>query len=124
MGIILHITQRAAWNDARARGYYTAPSLAVDGFIHCSTALQVLDTANAFFVGQPDLVLLYIDESKTSAPVKYEPPTGGAAHDPAVGPLFPHLYGPLNLDAVVKVVDFPCTADGTFKMPQEVSGEA
>jgi uncharacterized protein (DUF952 family) len=120
VGFILHITQRTAWNDARAKGYYAAPSLATDGFIHCSTVRQALDTANAFFLGQPDLVLLCIDESRTSVPVKYEPPTGGAAHDPSGGSLFPHLYGPLNLDAVIKVVDFPFAADGTFKMPPAV----
>ena len=120
MGIILHIANRAAWDEARSIGNYAAASLYAEGFLHCSTIRQVLDTANRFFPHQSGLVLLCIDERRTHAEVRYEAPTGDPGPDPAVGALFPHVYGALNLDAVIRVVDFPPGADGTFSLPSEI----
>jgi uncharacterized protein (DUF952 family) len=115
MGLILHATSRAAWEQGRAAGTYTAPSLADEGFIHCSTADQMTQVAEFNLRGQTGLVLLCIDEVRVSADVRYE----GYRDD---GPQFPHVYGPLNLDAVVEVLDFPPGADGTFELPAEVAG--
>jgi uncharacterized protein (DUF952 family) len=114
MRTILHITTRADWETAKRNGVYEAPSLASEGFIHCSTLDQVIATANAFYRGAHDLVLLVIDESATTAQVKYEP----AADPGRTGPnaRFPHLYGPLNLDAVVRIDNFPPNPDGTFSL--------
>lgn len=101
------------WDSALARGIYTPPSLAAERFIHCSTIAQIARTANRFFRGQTGLVALCINESRLSATLRYEPPT----RDESSGDLYPHLYGPLNLDAVVSVIDFPCSSDGTFALP-------
>ena len=113
--MILHIVCRDDWDSARARGIYAPPSLGAEGFIHCSTKPQILRTANRFYRGKTGLVILCIDESRLEAAPRYEPP------DSALGEttedLFPHLYRPLNLDAVVSVIDFPCGADGTFELP-------
>jgi uncharacterized protein (DUF952 family) len=117
--MILHIASRKDWKAAGSVGAYTAPSLHEEGFIHCSTVKQAVDTANVFFKGQTGLALLCIDESKLTAELKYEAPTGGGAHDPSVGKLFPHVYGPINLDAVTKVLDFPPNRDGSFTLPRE-----
>ncbi len=117
--MILHIARRAEWDDARARGSYRPSSFDDDGFIHCSTLAQAIETANRFFHGQRDLVLLYIDERKLTAPLRYEPatpPAGALDGKPRAG-LFPHLYGELNLDAVTEVLEFPCAADGSFELP-------
>jgi uncharacterized protein (DUF952 family) len=113
--MILHILRRVDWESALERGIYTPASLATEGFIHCSTAQQILDTANRFYRGQEGLVVLCIDESRLETLPRYEPPT--FALDDAPSGLFPHLYGPLNLDAVIRVVKFPSCADGTFKLP-------
>jgi len=121
MGIILHITGRGDWEEAVRQGCYRPASLAAEGFIHCSTVGQATATANSFFRGRRDLVLLCIDESRSPSPVKYEPPTGGIPHHPEAEPLFPHLYGPLHLEAVIRVVDFPAASDGTFQLPEQVS---
>lgn len=121
MRVILHITERSAWEQARSRGLYTAASLQTEGFIHCSTIAQTVDTANHFFRGQRDLVLLCIDEDRIATEVRYEPPSGGPVRDPAAGALFPHLYGPLPLDAVVQVLDFPAREDGTFTLPPQLA---
>ena len=116
--MILHIVSRADWESALARGIYAPPSLGAEGFIHCSTSAQILRTANRFYRGQKSLVILCIDESRLEAAPRYEPPD--SALDETSDDLFPHIYGPLNLDAVVYVIDFPCGADGTFEMPAAI----
>lgn len=114
MTSILHITTRDEWAAAERNGEYRAPSLETEGFIHCSTLRQTVDTANAFFRGRNDLVLLLIDASAARAEVRYEPAAEGGR---ASAGLFPHLYGPLNLDAVRKVIAFPSNAEGQFELP-------
>lgn len=110
MSLIYHITAQSAWQAAQAAGQYTADSLASQGFIHCSTAAQVLATANRFYAGQAGLVLLRIAEEKLSAAVRYENLEGGEA-------LFPHIYGALNLEAVTGTAAFVPGADGRFTLP-------
>jgi len=114
--ILYHIASQADWARARAEGEYSADSLETQGFIHCSTRAQVLDVANALFRGRSDLVLLLIDERRLRAPVRYENLEGGAR-------LFPHLYGPLNLDAVVRALPFQPDSEGGFRLPEEASGQ-
>ena len=104
---IFHLTPAATWADARRAGVYAADSLATEGFIHCSTAEQVVWVANNRFRDRHDFVLLHIDSGRLSAPVKYENLEGGAQ-------MFPHVYGPLNLDAVIAVTPFRPDESGTF----------
>lgn len=120
MSIILHITHRNAWQESASSGYYRAPSLDTEGFIHCSTIEQTVDTANRLFFNRRDLVLLCIDEKRVEPKVKYESPTDSIAHDPRANALFPHLYGPLNVSAVVRVVEFVPDTDGRFALPAEI----
>ena len=100
---------------AVARGTYIPSSLRDEGFIHCSSVAQVIDTANRFYRGQDDLIVLLIDESQLKAELKYEAPTMGRGE--SSGELFPHLYGELNADAVVRLVELPCEVDGSFQLP-------
>jgi uncharacterized protein (DUF952 family) len=116
MDLILHITTESAWQAALRAGVYAPPSLATEGFIHCSTPAQTAETANLFFRGQPGLVLLCIDSSRLSSELKYESPTDAAAR-PRAGS-FPHIYGMLELSAVVAVVPFPPDPDGSFCLPR------
>lgn len=118
--MILHITSYKEWERAKHSNQYIAPSLESDGFIHCSTVKQVIDTANLFYKGQNGLVLLCIDETKLKSECKYENPTGGSDHNPDVGNLFPHIYGPINMSAITKVVDFPVDENGNFNLPEEL----
>lgn len=97
---------------ARSSGRYEPPSLAVDGFIHFSDVEQVVAVANAAFSGQGDLVLLCVATDRLEAPLNYECTDAG-------GESFPHLYGALNVDAVVAVVPFVEGDDG-FVLPAEV----
>ena len=105
---IFHITSRDAWQRALRSGVYRAPSLDQQGFIHFSTAEQVVATANRHYHGQADLLLLEVDATRLAAELRYEP----SAEAPDSAERFPHLYGALNLDAVTRVIAFPPDADG------------
>lgn len=107
--MILHIAVREHWQNAATEGQYRGDTLDRQGFIHCSTAEQVLVVANARFTGRNDLVLLSIDESRLQSELRYE--------EGEPGQLFPHIYGPLNLDAVTEVIEFTPAQDGTFRLP-------
>lgn len=109
--MIYHITHLTDWKNALANGSYTADSLTKQGFVHCSTREQVIDTANFLFEGMTDLVLLEMDESLVTAKIVYENLDGGER-------LFPHIYGALNLDAIVAALDFPCDHNGLFHFPE------
>jgi uncharacterized protein (DUF952 family) len=111
--MIYHITTRGEWQNAQATGHYSAPSLEKEGFIHCSKLNQVLGVANAFYRDLRDVVLLCIDESKLSAALKWEAPAHPEIVDDAPDyPEFPHVYGTINLDAVLKVVELPQGENG------------
>ncbi|MBW4572509.1 MAG: DUF952 domain-containing protein [Tolypothrix carrinoi HA7290-LM1] len=110
MTIILHITRREEWEKAKVAGFYRGDTLDSEGFIHCSTPTQVIKVANFLFINQGDLVVLCIDCEKVEASIRYE----------GVEDLFPHVYGALNVDAVLKVVEFVCGEDGFFELPQGV----
>lgn len=110
---IYHITTKAEWQQARLIQAYMADSLSTEGFIHCSTREQILGTANAYFKGRKNLVILCIESERVQASIQYEHPEG----DPRV---FPHIYGPLNIKAVLFTVDFPPEPDGSFKLPKEI----
>jgi uncharacterized protein (DUF952 family) len=112
---IFHLTSRTSWLAAQKAGAYTADSLAGEGFIHCSRVDQVLRVADTFFAGQHGLAILTIDLSRLTSELRWEPGTD------LVTELFPHVYGPINLDAVVLVSDFEPGADGRFHLPVSLS---
>ena len=103
MTVIYHIAEAADWERARRDGQYTISTrgrtLAEEGFIHASTASQVAQVADAYYRGVPDLVLLVIDTERVRPELRYELVPGQP--DP-----YPHIYGPLNLDAVLETRPF------------------
>lgn len=111
MALIYHITAASDWAQARRDGAYRQStrgrSLADEGFIHASTAPQVAPVANAFYQDCSDLLVLFIDAGKVQSEIRYEQVPGSA--DP-----FPHIYGPLNVDAVVQAVPLERDASGGF----------
>lgn len=115
MSVIYHIACRRDWDDAASAGAYAADSLASEGFIHCSTAEQVLATADRYFRGRRDLVLLCIQTGRVEAEIRCENLEGGTA-------LFPHVYGPLTLASIDAVHDFPPRGDGRFELPPGLAG--
>jgi uncharacterized protein (DUF952 family) len=111
MNLIYHIARREEWQTALTSGIYTTESLSKEGFIHFSRRDQVALVANRFYAGQKDLILLSVDPNKLGGMLKYE------AVDEEI---FPHLYGALNIDAVVEVFDFQPYKDGTFTLPDKI----
>ena len=115
MATILHITPKSKWQQSITRGQYAAESLRSEGFIHCSTVGQLMDTANRIFKGQDDLVILKIDTSDIVSVITYENLDGGSEN-------YPQIYGPINHDAVKEVIEFPPSADGSFVLPGALQG--
>lgn len=142
--MILHLVSKADWDATPADQPYRAASLEGEGFIHATNGEELmLEVANAFYKDQAgEFLLLHIDESKLTSEVKWEAPaplSGGAEEqqsgerppevkaefgesapapsaqplDPAT-PLFPHIYGPINRDAIVSISSAVRTADGAF----------
>ena len=91
---IYHITTHGAWQQAQIDGQYTAPSLQSEGFIHCSQQEQLPEVLLRYFAGKTDLVRLSIDPAKLKSRLIYE-------WSPSLAQTFPHIYGPINTDAVV-----------------------
>lgn len=107
---LFHLLGRQDWIDARAAGVYRPPSLEREGFIHFSHDRQLLPSAERFFAGRDDVIVLAVDARRLGAQLRLEP---------ADGQLFPHLYGPLELDAVIEALPLPRGADGHFDLPLE-----
>jgi uncharacterized protein (DUF952 family) len=111
---IYHIAEASSWERAGQDGSYRQSTVGrtidEEGFIHCSYARQVEAVANNFYRGRSDLVLLVIDPARVEAEIREE--AGGDGRE-----RFPHIFGPLNLDAVVEVRPFACGADGLFRTP-------
>ena len=110
MNVIVHICQRQKWEEALKQGLYESDSLRESGFIHASHPEQVVQVANNIFSTLPDLVLLWIDPNKVRSEIREE---YGSEEDKSE--IFPHIYGPLNLEAVISVQDFYPDADGVFR---------
>ena len=116
--MIFHITTQMAWDEAQKYGEYRAASLLTEGFVHCSTISQVIPVADNFYKGQTNLLLLMIEPTLLSSTLKWEAPSGGTP-PPGVpeGDQFPHVYGPINLDAVVNTIELKSNPDGNFELP-------
>ncbi len=93
---IYHITTKAAWDEATAKGQYEAPTLASEGFMHCSTEDQVAGVLERYYKGHTGLVKLKIEKEKVERPLVFE--LAGSINE-----VFPHIHGALNLNAVVEV---------------------
>jgi uncharacterized protein (DUF952 family) len=147
--MILHLVSSEDWNAAPPDQPFMPKAYAADGFIHCTFGdALMLSVANRFYKSQPgDFLAIAIDETRVSAPVKWEAPSepgapampGEAAPAPATietpaaalppeaeaefgaapagapaAPLFPHIYGPLNRDAILGARRLLREPDGAF----------
>lgn len=108
--IIYHICRKTEWAAAQTVGSYQGSSQdAADGFIHFSTAAQVVESAARHRAGQDGLLLLAVEAAALGKALKWEKSRGGQ--------LFPHLYGPLPLRAVAAIHDLPLDGDGRHAFP-------
>jgi uncharacterized protein (DUF952 family) len=101
--VIYKIVPSFLW-PMRGASFGGAPVDLADGFIHFSTRTQVAETAARHFAGQDNLLLVAVDAAQLGEALKWEPSRGGD--------LFPHLYGPLRLSAVLWARPLPLGGDG------------
>lgn len=98
------------WERAQHEGRFRGTEHDVrDGFIHFSTAQQVVETAARHYAGQGSLLLLWVETAPLGPALRFEPSRGGA--------LFPHLYGELPVSAIARVEPLPLAEDGTHRFP-------
>jgi uncharacterized protein (DUF952 family) len=105
MSQIYHLVPPSTWN-AGGDAPYGAASLEIEGFIHCSYADQVARVANLFYADQPELLVLCIDPGRLAHAVRDE--------DVGAGERFPHVYGPIEREAVVAVYSLQRDAEGRW----------
>jgi uncharacterized protein (DUF952 family) len=111
--LILHITRCTEWEAAQKTGVYSSADFEREGFIHASLVNQILESAERHYQGQTDLVLLGIDSWRVQAEIRFENLVGGSQQ-------FPHIYGALNLDAVIGAAPLMTDETGHFFLPSPV----
>jgi len=104
MPIIYHVTTAEEWNAAKKKaslsdgeGLFASSSLAIEGFIHCSQDHQVAGVLQKYFDQKTGLIKLVIDTEKLTSRFVFE-------WSPSAQDTFPHIYGPINMDAVTDIV--------------------
>ena len=113
MPVIYKLCPNSLWREAEAAGVFHGMPIDIDdGYIHFSTGAQVKETARLHFAGQEDLVLVAISTDALGEALKYEPSRGGQ--------MFPHLFAPLDLAAVLWVKPLPLGADGLHRFPDDL----
>ena len=109
MAMILHLISDSEWASARPAGEWRPPSLADEGFIHCSKdEEQMLRVAQRLYAGRADLLALAVDTDQMADPVILEPSRSGE--------LYPHIYGPLPVKAVTQVFRLVLDDAGNFSL--------
>lgn len=93
--LIYHVTEPEDWQKWANWPTYESPSLHTEGFIHCCTPAQLPGVLERYFAGKTNLRLLTLDVARLQADLRYEPATNDER--------FPHLYGPINKEAIVAV---------------------
>jgi uncharacterized protein (DUF952 family) len=94
-GEILHVATPSEWAAATQTGQIAPPSLATEGFVHCSTRAQLAGTLDRHFAGAGPLVLLVLDETAIAPDLRWE--------EGRPGERFPHVYAAIPIGAVVTV---------------------
>lgn len=95
--VIYHFTTLQEWEEAQDKGSYEPPSFQREGYIHCATQEQLEGVLQKHFKQHENLVKLVIDPSRLTSGLRYD-------KDEEQQQEFPHIYGPLNLEAVTQIV--------------------
>jgi len=115
MAAIFHIIKKGDLNLLN-EDYYIPASLANDGFIHCSKAEQLEGVINHLLKNEKKLIIIKINVDKLKSEIKFEAPIEA----PQSTQYYPHIYGPLNKDAIEKKVELTIGDDGKFHLPKKI----
>lgn len=109
---IYHMILTTRWQQWPVGQAYLPLEYANDGFIHCTAGDELMvKVANRFYQAVPgDFRVLVIDTTRLTSPLVWEAPTPGDT----LAPLFPHIYGPINYDAIITSKPMQRAADGQF----------
>lgn len=112
MRLTYHGTPKAYYESLDPTRPYVPPDFAKEGFIHCTDGREAVSIIlTLIYRAAPGpWVVLYINKDRVEPPIKYEDPAG----------IFPHIYGPLNRNAIVAVREIGRAPDGTFLLPPEL----
>lgn len=110
--VVFHMVPKTTWDALPFGSAYYAETLCSEGFVHCTAEPVMLEVvANRFYRSEKgDWLILTVDLEQIGAEVRWEA---------ADGHLFPHIYGPIERCAVVRVVAFPRRQDGTYSLPED-----
>jgi uncharacterized protein (DUF952 family) len=117
--MIYRIAELTDWQTAQQTGFFASADLSAEGFIHASELYQVEATANRYYAGRTNILLLEIDESElwvAAVPVQRE-------YAEARNDLFPHIFAPVPLVAIARAFLFQTGHDGQHKLPPELEDE-
>jgi uncharacterized protein (DUF952 family) len=109
--MIYHFITQSSLAQCLSKSELREPSLETEGFIHCSTIDQVIAVANFLEPYSEEMQLLEIDESKVTPEIKYEDAMNN-------GVLYPHIYGPLNRDAIVGEYHLDWDGEDGYQLPE------
>ena len=116
MSLIYHLVRRDDWEGRSLPGEYSASSLGVEGFNHCSEdEAQLLAVARRLYSGETDLLVLEVETGALASEVKREPSRSGE--------IYPHIYGPINVEAVAGVRELLASPDGGFQLGPVIGGQ-
>lgn len=107
---IYHFTPKQRWQAGKETNNYLPKGFDLEGFIHCSSLHQILRSANKHADKSQEHVLLKINPEALTSKLVFENTSGGTED-------YPHIYGPLNNEAVVTEYAFPLHSDGSFQLP-------
>ena len=110
MRIAYHGTPKKYFESLDSSKPYVPEPFAREGFIHTTEGRDAVPAVLTmhYKASQEPWVVLYIDQDRVTSPIRYD--------DPAEA--FPHIYGPLNRDAIIAVMDIDREPDGTFLKPE------
>lgn len=111
--IITHIIKNEEWNLVKGRTKYFPKSLEQDGFTHCSSLKQVCKVANYIYPKESGIILLVIETSKLDSKVVWEDLYN-------LNEEYPHIYGPINISSIIKVVDLKLNKHNEFELPKNI----
>jgi uncharacterized protein (DUF952 family) len=111
---IFHITTKEEWDNSQVSGVYKPINYALDGFIHCSFGEQVMHVADRFYADATNLILLRIESALVGSKVVEENLEGGTE-------MFPHIYGPLPIEAVNGYAPLTKDSSGHFLFPAQLA---
>lgn len=107
---IYKVVSQEVWKEAERQGFFAGSGIDLtDGFIHLSSREQVRETVAKYFAGASDLVLITVDADKLADTLRWEPSRDGA--------MFPHVYGPIPMSAVLGVAGLSLGPNDEHQFP-------